>query len=73
MALEINPSIADSLPVVVKSALAKMSTEEQSQFVEEYEKKKKSLGLLMTLAILFPIQLLILGKMGLGVAFFPFQ
>ncbi|WP_044346742.1 TM2 domain-containing protein [Dethiosulfatarculus sandiegensis] len=69
MSLEINPSIAEKLPVIVKSSLAKMSTEEQSQFVEEYERKKKSLGLLMALAILFPIQLFLLGKTGLGVAF----
>ena len=41
MALELNSSIAEMLPVTVKSALAKMSAQDQSMFQEEFEKKRK--------------------------------
>ncbi len=43
--------------------------EEQMMFQEEYEKKSKSTGLMVFLAIFFPIQLFILGKTGLGIAY----
>jgi len=69
MALEIESSIADKLPNMVKTSLAKLSTEHQAQFVEEYKRKSKNFGLLMVLAIIFPIQLFLLGKVGLGIAF----
>lgn len=69
MALEIIPSIAEMLPVTVKSALAKMSAQDQSMFQEEFEKKRKSSGLMLVLAIFFPIQLFLLGKTGLGIAY----
>ena len=69
MALEITPSIAKKLPIIVKSALNNMSVEEQMMFQEEYEKKSKSTGLMVFLAIFFPIQLFILGKTGLGIAY----
>lgn len=69
MALEISTSITDNMPSTVKSALSKMSTEQQSQFVDEYQRKSKSQGLLMALAIIFPIQLFLLGKTGLGILF----
>ncbi len=68
MSLEIESSVADKLPNMVKTSLAKLSTEHQSQFVEEYKRKSKNLGVMMVLAILFPIQLFLLGKTGLGVA-----
>jgi len=69
MSLEIENSIADQLPSIVKEALSKMPPEKQSQFVEEYNRKSKSFGLMLTLAIIFPIQLFLLGKTGLGVAY----
>ena len=62
VALEITPSIAEKLPTIVKSALNNMSAEEQMMFQEEYEKKSKSTGLMVFLAIFFPIQLFLLGK-----------
>ena len=70
MALEIKPSIAKKLPSTVKSALSKMPTEDQVIFQEEFQKKSKSTGLMIFLAIFFPIQLFILGKTGLGIVFF---
>ena len=69
VALEITPSIAEKLPTIVKSALNNMSAEEQMMFQEEYEKKSKSTGLMVFLAIFFPIQLFLLGKTGLGIAY----
>lgn len=41
----IESSIADILPSMVKVTLSKMSEEKQSMFVEEFKRKKKSLGL----------------------------
>ncbi len=69
MALDINPSLLDNLPGTVKAALSKMSPEQQSLFCEEYQRKSKSTGLCVALAILFPIQLFLLGKTGLGIVF----
>lgn len=70
MALEIETSIADALPSMVKESLSRLPPEKQGMFVEEYKRKAKSPGLMLALAILFPIQLLLLGKTGLFVAFF---
>lgn len=42
--LYIDPDIAKILPSMVKATLSKMSEEKQSMFVEEYKRKKKSLG-----------------------------
>ncbi len=70
MALDVKPSVAKKLPTTVKAALSKMSTEDQIAFQEEFQKKSKSTGLMVFLAIFFPIQLFILGKTGLGIIFF---
>jgi hypothetical protein len=69
MALEIETSIADVLPSMVKESLSRLPIEKQSMFVEEFKRKAKSPGLMLALAILFPIQLFLLGKTALGVAF----
>ena len=69
MALQIEASISDNLPTMVKEALSKLPVERQAMFVEEYRRKAKSPGLMLFLAIVFPIQLFLLGKTGLGVAF----
>jgi hypothetical protein len=69
MSIAISPSISNSLPATVKTALAKMPDEQQMLFEDEYKRKAKSTGLLTALAILFPIQLFMLGKTGLGIAF----
>lgn len=42
--LFIENSIADTLPSMVKTELAQMSEEKQAAFVEEYLRKKKSIG-----------------------------
>ena len=50
-------------------ALSKMDANQQATFVHMYDQKKKSVGAMLALAILFPIQLFLLDKSGLGVAF----
>lgn len=68
-ALQIQPSVAIKLPATVKAALSKMSLEDQMIFQDEFRKKSKSMGLMVFLAIFFPVQLFVLGKMGLGLIF----
>lgn len=41
----IDSSILNCLPAMVKAELPKLSTEKQQAFVEEYKRRKKSLGL----------------------------
>lgn len=43
--LTIESSIVDILPSIVKEGLTKMPETKQSQFVEEYNRKKKSVGM----------------------------
>ena len=43
--LLIKSSIADILPAMVKTDLAKLPEEKQAAFVEEFERKKKSVGM----------------------------
>ncbi len=70
MALELKPSVVAALPIMVKSALAKMPVEEQVMFQEMFEKKSKGLAVMLLLAVIFPIQHFLLGKTGLGIVFF---
>lgn len=55
-------------PMAVQ-ALSKMDANQQATFVHMYNQQKKSVGAMLALAILFPIQLFLLDKTGLGVAF----
>ncbi len=43
--LYIETSIADSLPLMVKNELANMPSDKQNYFVDEYKRKKKSVGM----------------------------
>lgn len=68
--LYIEADIADILPSMVKAALLKMSEEKQSMFVEEYKRKKKSLGLAyFFLIICLGIPYGYLGKWGLQLVY----
>ncbi len=49
----IDKSILDSMPSVVKGNLSTLSEMEQSMFVEEYNRKKKSVGLAYLCHIFF--------------------
>jgi len=56
--------------MIAKQQLKKMSEEEQLAFAADYKLKAKSGGAMLALAILFPIQLFLLGKVGLGILYF---
>ena len=43
--LTVEASIADILPSIVKEGLSKMPETKQAQFVEEFKRKKKSVGM----------------------------
>ena len=46
-----------------------MTPEQRAIFDREYSRKKRATGGMIVLAILFPIQLFLLGRTGLGIAF----
>ena len=54
---------------LVTAALSKMTDEQKLTFYSEYARQKKSAGVYVLLAILFPIQLVLLGRLGLQLAF----
>ena len=66
----IEPSIVDILPSMVKVTLSKMPEEKQSMFVEEYKRKKKSVGLAyFFLIICLGMPYGYLGKWGLQIVY----
>lgn len=69
MALMIKESLRPHISMAALTGLSKMSVEEQAMFQAEFEKKMRSTGAMLCLAILFPIQLFFFGKTGLGILF----
>ena len=68
--LYISASVADSLPSMVKNELAKMPAQKQEEFVEEYKRKAKSLGVAyLFLIIVLAMHYGYLRKWGLQVVF----
>ena len=68
--LYISSSVAGNLPSMVKNELAKMPAQKQQEFVEEFERKSKSLGLAyLFLLILFWAHYGYMGKWGLQIVF----
>lgn len=68
--LYIDPSVAAILPSMLKEALANMSPSKQQHFMEEYNRKKKSVGLayfFLLLCLGMPYGYL--GKWGLQIAY----
>ena len=59
----------DNFSPIVESAIAKMSEKEKLVFKSEYDRKKRDKGLMIVLAVIFPIQLFLLRRVGLGLAF----
>lgn len=51
------------------SGYESLSADQQQAFASYFEHRKRSTGLMILLAILFPIQLFLLGKFWLGVLF----
>lgn len=68
--LYISSSFTDSLPSMVKNELVKMPKQKQEEFVEEYNRKAKSLGIAyLLLIIVFATHYGYLEKWGLQVVF----
>lgn len=63
-------SIADNLPSMVRNELAKLSAQKQEEFVEEYKRKAKSIGLAyLLLIVVFALHYGYLRKWGLQIVF----
>lgn len=68
--LFISSSISDDLPAMVRNELATLSAQRQQEFVEEYNRKKKSLGIAyLFLIIVFALHYGYLRKWGLQFLF----
>jgi hypothetical protein len=59
----------NDLPGTAVSAYASLSPEQKTAFSDFYNSRKRSMPLMMALAILFPIQLFLLGRIVLGILF----
>lgn len=59
----------EKYPLVVTAALNKMDDTQRLTFTLAYKARKRTKWVLIILAILFPIQHFLLGKTGMGVAF----
>lgn len=62
-------SVMDKLSPMTKNAVRKLNDDQKMYFVEQYQYKRKDSILMLVLSIIFPIQLFLLGKTGLGVAY----
>lgn len=68
--LYIPSSIADNLPSMVKNELSRLSAQKQEEFVEEYTRKSKSVGLgYLFLIVIFASHYGYLKKWGLQIVF----
>ena len=54
---------------LVQTSLKKMNEDQRLNFESEYNRRKASKGTMIALSILFPIQLICLGKVGLWFVF----
>ena len=59
----------NTYPPMVQLALSKMTNEQKLAFESEYERQKKDPTIYVVLAIFFPIQLVLLNRLGLQLAF----
>lgn len=67
--LLIPASIADNLPSMVRNELAKLSAQKQEEFIEEYKRKAKSIGVAYVLWFLLGWHYIYLRKWGLQVLY----
>lgn len=61
--------ISDSLPSMVRNELSKLPSQKQDEFVEEYERNKKSVGIAYLLWLLLGWHYAYTGKWGLQVLY----
>lgn len=57
------------LPPVAAPAFQELSEDQKIAFAAEFNRRKRSLVVMILLAVIFPIQLFFLGKVGLGILF----
>jgi len=57
------------IPPLAVPAFQSLSEEKQALFAAEFSTRKRNMGLMVALSILFPIQLFFLGRVGLGILF----
>lgn len=67
--LYISNSLADSLPAMVKNELKNLSAQKQEEFVEEYRRKQKSVGMAYLCFLLLGLHYGYTGKWGLQLVF----
>lgn len=59
----------NDLPPLAINAYQELTPEEQAAFSAHFTAHKRNMALMLLLAIFFPIQLFLLGKVGLGILF----
>jgi hypothetical protein len=59
----------NDLPPEAFAGFQSLSEEQKAAFVNRYRSAKRSMALMVALAIIFPIQLFLLGKVLLGILF----
>ena len=67
--LYISNSVANSIPSMVRNELAKLSAQKQEEFVEEFNRKKKSSGVAYLCWLLLGIHYGYMRKWGLQVVY----
>lgn len=67
--LYIPSSTSDNLPSMVRNELAKMSAQKQDEFLEDFNRKKKSTGLAYVCWLVLGLHYGYSGKWGLQIAF----
>ena len=68
--LYITPSVVKNLPSMVRNELAKMTAQKQEEFLEEFKRNSKSIGLAyLFLLIIFAAHYAYLKKWGIQVIF----
>ena len=67
--LYIPASIADSIPSMVKNELKNLSAQKQDEFVEEYRRKQKSVGMAYLCWLVFGLHYGYVGKWGLQIVY----
>ena len=65
----IPPSIANNLPAMVRNELVKLPAQKQEEFVEEYRRKAKSVGIAYLLWLLLGWHYVYLRKWGIQILF----
>ncbi len=61
--------IQDDLPASIRQSLGTLSPPQQVTFEEDYKRKRRSKALYFVIALVFPIQHFLLGRVGLGILF----